>query len=129
MATLDTLQDAVGVLTASTTSLLAEVNVNKSTLTASATSAGNSATNAANSENNSATSAASASNSASNASASWTAALAANPDLNPFGRMNPSTITTNQTIASGYNAGSFGPITIAEGTTVTLNTNSNWSIL
>jgi hypothetical protein len=87
------------------------------------------ATNAATSANNSATSAASASNSASNAAASWTAALAANPDLNPFGRMNPSTITTNQTIASGYNAGSFGPITIAEGTTVTLNTNSNWSIL
>jgi hypothetical protein len=55
--------------------------------------------------------------------------LSATTSVTLFGRMNPSTITTNQTIASGYNAGSFGPITIAEGTTVTLNTNSNWSIL
>ncbi|MFZ4537168.1 hypothetical protein [Propionivibrio sp.] len=44
-------------------------------------------------------------------------------------RMNPSTITENLTIPSGYNAASTGPLAIAEGTTVTLNDNSIWSIL
>jgi hypothetical protein len=70
MATLDTLQDAVDVLTASTTSLLTEVNVNKSTLTNSATSASNSATNAAASASTATTQATNASNSASAASSS-----------------------------------------------------------
>ena len=70
-----------------------------------------------------------ASASAAGAAAAWTAALAANPDLNPSVRMNPSTITTDLTVASYYNAYSAGPITISEGVTVTLNDNSNWSVL
>jgi hypothetical protein len=57
------------------------------------------------------------------------AALAANPDLNPAVRQNPSTITTDITIATGYNAYSAGPLTIGENVTVTLNETSNWSIL
>ncbi len=63
------------------------------------------------------------------AQAAWSAALAANPDLNPAFRMNPSTILTDVAVASGYNAVSAGPLTIGEGVTVTLNDNSNWSIV
>ena len=75
------------------------------------------------------TQASAASASAAGAVAAWTAALAANPDLNPSVRMNPSTITADLTVASDYNAYSAGPITIGEGVNVTLNDNSNWSIL
>lgn len=72
----------------------------------------------------------SAADSASLAQAAWTAALAANPDLNPVVRMNPSTITVDTTIPSGYNAYSAGPLlTIAEGVTVTINDFSHWSII
>ena len=70
MATLDTLQDAVNTLTSSTTELLDEVQVNKSTLTDSATSASNSATNAASSASSASSSASSASSSASAAASS-----------------------------------------------------------
>ena len=61
--------------------------------------------------------------------AAWTAALAANPDLNPAVRMNPSDIEADLTIPSFYNAYSAGPLTIDEGVQVTLNDNSNWSIV
>ena len=74
-------------------------------------------------------SAASAAASAAAAEASWTAALAADNSLNPVIRMNPTTITADITIPAGYNAGSVGPITVADGITVTLEDNSNWSIL
>jgi hypothetical protein len=74
MATIDTLQDAVNTLTSSTTELLDEVQVNKSTLETSATNAATSATNAASSASNASTSASSASTSATAASASATAA-------------------------------------------------------
>ena len=63
------------------------------------------------------------------ANAAWSAALAANPDLNPWGRMNPSTLSADVTLAAGYNAISAGPITIGEGVTVTLNDTSNWTIV
>ena len=43
--------------------------------------------------------------------------------------MNPSTLTTDTTIPTGYNAYSAGPLTIGEGTEVTLNDQSQWSIL
>ena len=66
---------------------------------------------------------------ASDAEAAWSAALAANPDLNPVVRMNPSRVTVNLTIPSGYNAASAGPLEIAEGVSVTLNDNSHWSIV
>lgn len=63
------------------------------------------------------------------ANAAWTAALAANPALDPVVRMNPSTITADLTIPSFYNAASTGPLTIGEGVNVTINDNANWSIL
>ena len=44
-------------------------------------------------------------------------------------RMHPSTITENLTIPAGYNASSIGPLGIADGVTVNLDDNSNWSIL
>jgi len=61
--------------------------------------------------------------------AAWTAALAANLDMNLAARMNPSTITEAFAIPSGYNAYSAGPLTIGEGVEVTLNDHSIWSIL
>jgi hypothetical protein len=67
--------------------------------------------------------------SAGTAQAAWAAALAANPDLNPAFRMNPSTLTADLTIASGYNALSAGPLTIAEGTTITVLPNARWNIV
>lgn len=44
-------------------------------------------------------------------------------------QVNPSTLTENMTIASGYNAISGGPLTIGEGVNVTVNDNANWTII
>lgn len=74
MATLDTLQDAVNNLTVSTTSLLNEVNVNKSTLVNSATAAAASSVASATNASNSASSATAAASSAGNAAGSAIAA-------------------------------------------------------
>lgn len=63
------------------------------------------------------------------AESAWTAALAANPDLDPVVRMNPSTVSSNTTIPSYYNAYSAGPLTVGEGVDITLNDNANWSVL
>ena len=95
----------------------------------SATASAASATTSASSATDAATSATAAAASADEAQAAWTAALAANPDLNPAVRMNPSTISVATTIPSYYNAYSAGPLTIGENIEVTLNDNSNWSIL
>ena len=78
---------------------------------------------------NAAANAASAVIAATSANAAWTAALAAYPDLNPAVRMNPTVIYTDLTIPSDYNASSVGPITVGEGVNITLNDDSNWSIL
>jgi hypothetical protein len=69
-----------------------------------------------------------AQNAAAAAQAAWSAAVAANPDLNPWGRMNPSTIQEDFTLAAGFNAVSAGPLTIGEGVDITLGDNSNWTI-
>ena len=42
---------------------------------------------------------------------------------------NSTTVTTSTTIASGYNAGSFGPVSVATGVVVTISTGSTWSIV
>ena len=42
--------------------------------------------------------------------------------------LNGQTITSDYTIPAGQNAGSFGPITIADGITVEIPTGSTWSI-
>lgn len=63
------------------------------------------------------------------AAAAWSAALAANPDLNPWGRMNPSTLQADFTLAAGYNAVSAGPLTVGEGVAGTLDDGSNWTII
>lgn len=62
------------------------------------------------------------------AQAAWSAALAANPDLNPWGRMNPSTLTTDFTLSTGYNALSAGPLTIAENVEITLEDHAHWTV-
>ena len=43
-------------------------------------------------------------------------------------RVNPSTITQNATITTGYNGSSAGPLTIANNVTVTVANNSTWTI-
>lgn len=55
-----------------------------------------------------------------------TLAQATNPDA-PV-RLNPRSITSTLTIASAYNAQSTGPISIAEGITVTVQDNATWQI-
>lgn len=55
-----------------------------------------------------------------------TQAQATNPD-SPV-RLNPRTITANLTIPSAYNAASVGPITVANGISVTVQDNATWSI-
>ena len=75
-------------------------------------------------------------NAAANAAAAQAAATAAgiyaaqaqatNPD-SPI-RINPTRITANFTLATGYNGASAGPIAIDPGATVTLSHGSTWSI-
>jgi hypothetical protein len=67
-----------------------------------------------------------AANSAAQAAIYASQAQATNPD-SPI-RLNPSTITADFTVAGGYNAASTGPITIADGVTVTVSDNATWSI-
>lgn len=42
---------------------------------------------------------------------------------------NDQTVTTNYTVTSGKNAGSFGPVTVANGVTVTVPNGSVWTIV
>ena len=42
---------------------------------------------------------------------------------------NGQTVTVDYTISTGYNAGSFGPISINSGITVTVPTGSNWYVI
>lgn len=42
---------------------------------------------------------------------------------------NGQTVTSNYTITTGQNAGTFGPITINSGVTVTIPSGSTWSIV
>lgn len=70
--------------------------------------------------------AAAAADSAAQAAAYASQAQATNPD-SPI-RLNPSRVTANFTVPSGYNAASVGPIAIAEGVTVTVQDNATWSI-
>lgn len=48
---------------------------------------------------------------------------------NPVFWENDQTVTANYTITAGKNAGTFGPVTIANGATVTIPDNSNWTIV
>ena len=38
-------------------------------------------------------------------------------------------MTTNYTIPTGYNSGTFGPITVNSGAVVTIPSGSTWSII
>lgn len=42
---------------------------------------------------------------------------------------NGQTVTTNYTISTNYNAGTFGPVSINSGVTVTVPTGSNWYVI
>jgi hypothetical protein len=67
-----------------------------------------------------------AANSAAQAAIYASQAQATTPD-SPI-RLNPSVISADFTVASGYNATSTGPMTIADGVTVTVSDNATWSI-
>jgi len=43
--------------------------------------------------------------------------------------MNSNTINTNITIPDGYNAGSFGPISVANNATVTVANTATWTVI
>ena len=43
--------------------------------------------------------------------------------------LNDQTVTTNYTIPSGQNAGTFGPVTVASGITVTVPSGSTWTVV
>ena len=43
-------------------------------------------------------------------------------------RINPNVISENVTITTGYNASSAGPLTIANGKTVTVSNNATWTV-
>lgn len=49
------------------------------------------------------------------------------PDLAFY--LNDITITTNYTIPSGKNAGTFGPVTVGSGVVVTVSSGSTWSVV
>lgn len=55
----------------------------------------------------------------------WAAAGA----INNIFYLNGQTVTSNYTIADNTNAMSAGPITVDTGVTVTIGTNSNWTII
>jgi len=63
------------------------------------------------------------------AEAAWTAALAANPDLNPQVRMNPSIVTSDLSIPDNFNAYASGPLEVAMGVTITVGANANLNII
>jgi hypothetical protein len=43
--------------------------------------------------------------------------------------VNSQTVSTNYTIATGNNGGSFGPVTVASGITVTISSGSVWTVV
>ena len=43
--------------------------------------------------------------------------------------LNGITVTTNYTVPTNYNAGSFGPVTINSGATITVPSGSTWSVV
>jgi hypothetical protein len=43
--------------------------------------------------------------------------------------LNDQTVTSNYTIPTGDNAGSFGPITIASGVTITIPSGQTWTVV
>jgi len=61
--------------------------------------------------------------------AAWIAALAANPDLKPQVRMNPSIVTSDLSIPDNYNAYASGPLELAMGVTITIGANASLNII
>ena len=60
--------------------------------------------------------------------ASWQLTASTNT-YNGYFLENAIVIDTNQVITSGMNAGSFGPLEIADGVEITIPDGSNWSIV
>ena len=56
-------------------------------------------------------------------------ATGGNSNLNGVFWENQQTVTHNYTIQNNYNAGSFGPITINSGVTVTVGAGENWTVI
>lgn len=63
------------------------------------------------------------------AQAAWTAALAANPDLDPPVRMNPSVVRADLAVPAGYNAYAAGPLEVAEGVIIDVADGGGLSIV
>lgn len=97
------------------------------TATTQASNASTSATNASISEANSLASKNAAATSEANAALYASQALALTPD-SPI-RLNSKIVSTDFIVDSAYNAISSGPIEIAENITVTINSNSTWSLV
>lgn len=61
--------------------------------------------------------------------ASWSAVGAVGGGSDQVFYNNDQTVTTDYTVASGKNAGTFGPVTINSGITVTVSAGSTWTIV
>lgn len=120
---IDKLNQMVGQINTDNAATVASANAARD---AALTGAANSATAAAASATTATNAKASAELARDNAAASWTAALAANPDLNPSLRMHAAKITQNMVIPDGYNALSVGPLEVDPAVTVTGLGNSTW---
>lgn len=55
-------------------------------------------------------------------------ALDGKADKTAMIRLNPSRVTADFAVPSGYNAASVGPITVSEGVTVSIQDNAVWSV-
>lgn len=113
--------------TASTASSVASA-ASASSASTSATSAASASAAASTSATAAATSATSASTSASAASATLAIAIGGAGGDRVF-IQNGNTVNNSYTIPTGYNAGTFGPVTVASGVTVTVPTGSVWTIV
>ena len=147
-----TIETEIAALTSATTDLLNAVNVRKASLDQKVQDAANQAAlattngaaqvalaaiqaaNASNSAGASAASATDAAASATDAAASATKAagyaglmLAASTSDSVI-RLNPRSVTADLLIPPGFNAGSAGPLVIADRVTVTVSDHSTWSI-
>ncbi len=59
----------------------------------------------------------------------WGGAGAVGPGTNDIFWLNGQTITADYTIPNGKNAGTFGPVTVSDGATVTVGDGETWTVV